>query len=60
MNNFFDWLRTYDTEISWFLAGFLISSGLASLGKNEWGNALFYFAVAGINIFLNIFLNKRS
>jgi hypothetical protein len=56
MNNFFDWLRTYDTEISWFLAGFLISSGLASLGKNEWGHALFYFAVAGINIFLN----KRS
>jgi hypothetical protein len=56
MNNFFNWLRAHDTEISWFLAGFLISSGIASLAKNELGPALFYFAIAGTNIFLN----KRS
>lgn len=49
MNSIRSWyLRNY-TEITWFLIGFLVMSGLSDLGQGDYTGAVISFGVAYIN-----------
>jgi uncharacterized membrane protein len=56
----FEFLKKYDLEITWFMVGFMIATGLNSLGKHDWGWAIFCFLVAGINIVLQNIKNDTA
>jgi hypothetical protein len=49
LDNFRLWyLRNY-TEITWFLIGFLVMSGLVDLGDGNYTGAVISFGIAYIN-----------
>ena len=56
MYKFLDWMRTYNAEITWFIIGVLVQSGLVKVAKGEWEWALVDFGIA----LLNFFLYKRG
>jgi len=47
--NFRNWYRANDIEITWFLIGFLTASGINSFGDQDYLNATFCFVVAFVN-----------
>ena len=51
--NFRQWYRRYYTEITWFLIGWLVMSGLVSLHNNDLEGAIISFALAAVNYFLS-------
>lgn len=53
MNKFRQWYMTYSIEITWFLIGFLVSSGLYALGKGQYFLAALDFGLAYVNYILN-------
>lgn len=55
MNKFRNWYMTYSNEITWFLIGLLVSSGIDSLVHGNYGNAALGFGIA----YANYILNKR-
>ena len=52
MNKIIEWYRANYTEITWFLIGFLVMSGLTDLGQRDYFNAVVSFGLAGLNYFL--------
>lgn len=46
---FREWYIKHDLAITWFLIGVLTSTGLDSLARQEYGQALLAFAIAFIN-----------
>jgi hypothetical protein len=55
MNGFRNWYLNNITEITWFLIGLLVSGGIDSLAREQYGNAALSFGIA----YLNYILNKR-
>jgi hypothetical protein len=51
-DKFISWCRYYDPEITWFLVGFLTSSGISDLAKGELGSAGLSFGLALVNYLL--------
>ena len=49
------WFYSNHTEISWFLIGLLVSSGIDSLARGYWFNALMGFGL----VFLNYIFVRR-
>lgn len=49
MNKFVQWYNRNYTEITWFLIGFLVMSGVSDLGEANYTGALISFGVAGLN-----------
>ena len=47
--NFRNWYRTNNLEITWFLIGFLVASGVDSFGNQDYLNAAICFFVAWAN-----------
>lgn len=47
--NFRNWYKSNDQEITWFLIGFLMSSGINSVASHDYVNAVICFLVAGAN-----------
>jgi hypothetical protein len=47
------WLYTYHTEITWFLNGFLVCSGLDAFSNEEYLNGLMCFTIAFFNHKIN-------
>lgn len=43
------WIYTNHTEITWFLNGFLVCSGIEALGNEEYIHALLCFTMAFFN-----------
>jgi hypothetical protein len=52
MNRILDWMRHYNTEITWFIIGILLQSGLTNLAAGNWERALFEFSIAILNFLL--------
>lgn len=55
MDKFRQWYMTNSNEITWFLIGLLVSSGIDSLARGQYGNAALSFGIA----FVNYIFNKR-
>ena len=53
MNKFRAWYLKNQTEITWFLIGFLCYSGLISLGRGEYVDAVIVFGIAYINYYMH-------
>ena len=49
LDNFRRWYLLNYTEITWFLIGFLVMSGLTDLGTGNYTGAVISFAIAYIN-----------
>jgi hypothetical protein len=49
MNSFRSWYLNNQTEITWFLIGWLTLCGLEDLGKGDYTGAAISFVLAGIN-----------
>lgn len=47
--NFRNWYRTNDTEITWTLIGFLTASGINSIGHHDYVTGAFCFVIAFVN-----------
>jgi len=52
MDKFLNWMRNYNPEISWFIIGVLVQSGLTKLATREWEWALVDFGIALMNFLL--------
>jgi hypothetical protein len=48
----FEWLKEHETEVAWFLIGFLINDGLVKIGQGNLNAAGLDFVVAAINYFM--------
>jgi hypothetical protein len=53
LQQFRSWYLRNQTEITWFLIGFLCYSGLISLGRSDYVGAVIAFGVAYINYFFH-------
>lgn len=53
MNKFRQWYLTYSNEITWFIIGMCVTSGLESLARGQYDNAAMSFVLAGANYYLN-------
>ena len=53
MNKFRAWYLQNQTEITWFLIGFLCYSGLISLGQGNYVGAVIAFGIAYANYLLD-------
>ena len=53
MNSFRQWYLNNQTEITWFLIGFLVLAGLQDLNVGNYFGAVVSFALAWINYALN-------
>ena len=53
MNNFRRWYLTNQTEITWFLIGFLVLAGFQDLNAGNYIGAVLSFGLAYINYALN-------
>ena len=56
MNKFRQWYFRNNTEITWFLIGFLTMGGINALGKGNYVDALISFGIA----YINYWANKRN
>ena len=52
MNKFREWYLTNSVEITWFLIGLLVSSGIDLLTRGHYVNAAISFAIAYVNYLL--------
>lgn len=52
MNKFLSWYNRHYTEITWFLMGWLIMSGLVQLQRTDYIGALIDFVLAYFNYLL--------
>lgn len=55
MDKFRNWYLTNSTEITWFIIGICTFSGIESLAREQYANAVINFGLA----YLNYFMNKR-
>lgn len=53
MNNFKLWYLKNQTEITWFLIGWLVLSGFENLGQGNYTGAAISFGIAFLNYKLN-------
>jgi hypothetical protein len=56
MNKFKAWYLHNQTEITWFLIGWLVLAGIYDFGRGEYVGALVLWAIALVNY---IFVNKN-
>lgn len=52
MEAFRNWYIKYQDQISWFLIGFLVNSGLTALAEEHYLSALLSFGIAYLNYIL--------
>jgi hypothetical protein len=52
MNKFRQWYLLNQTEITWFLIGFLCYSGLISFGQGNYVGSVVAFGIAYINYYM--------
>lgn len=55
MNKFRQWYINNSNEITWFLIGLLVSSGIEQIIRSNYSGAAISFGIA----YLNYILNKR-
>jgi lysozyme family protein len=53
LQKFRQWYLKNQTEITWFLIGFLCYSGLISLGRGDYIGAAIVFGIAYINYYMH-------
>lgn len=53
MTKFRQWYLTNSNEITWFLIGLLVSTGIDSLVRGQYVNAALSFGIAYINYIFN-------
>ena len=53
MDKIVQWFRYYNQEITWFVIGFLVASGLYAMAHGNYITALIDFGLAYINYALN-------
>jgi len=53
MNKFRQWYMTYSNEITWFVIGMCVTSGIDSLAREQYGNAILSFFFAWVNFVMN-------
>ena len=53
MNAFRQWYLANSTEITWFIIGAMIMSGMIYFGQGMYINALISFAIAAANWYYN-------
>lgn len=53
MNKFRDWYMTNANEITWFIIGMCVTGGLDSLAREQYTSAMWSFALAGVNYYMN-------
>lgn len=53
MIKFRQWYMTYSNEITWFLIGLLVSSGVDALARHDYAGATISFVLAYVNYFFN-------
>ena len=53
LERFRHWYLDNATEITWFIIGAMIMSGLIYFGQGLWLNAIICFAIAGANWYFN-------
>jgi hypothetical protein len=53
MNQFKLWYLRYNTEITWFLIGFLIASAVNFFSRGEYSDMSFSLLLAYANYYLN-------
>jgi len=49
MDKFIEWCRYYNTEITWFIVGFLVYAGCDELSHGNTISALINFGLAFLN-----------
>lgn len=49
LQNFRRWFIENNLEITWFLIGLLVSSGIDQLARGHYGSAAFSFGIAYLN-----------
>lgn len=49
MNRFIQWYHTNYNQITWFLIGFLVMSGIVDFGEEDYTGAVISFGIAYIN-----------
>lgn len=47
------WWNQNHTEVTWFLIGYLVTSGFEAASHGNWTGALFAFGLAYVNYALN-------
>lgn len=55
MNKFRQWYMNNDIQITWFIIGMLVTGGIDSLVRGNYGSAAISFAIA----YLNYVVNRR-
>ena len=53
LNSFRQWYLENSTQITWFIIGAMIMSGLIYFGQGMYVNALISFAIAAANWYFN-------
>ena len=53
LNSFRQWYLANSTEITWFIIGAMIMSGMIYFGQGMYVNALISFAIAAANWYYN-------
>jgi hypothetical protein len=53
MNKFREWYLKNSTKITWFLIGMLTFTGLDSLARHDYFNAVLSFVIAYINYYFD-------
>ncbi len=53
LERFRNWYMDNTVEITWFIIGAMIMSGMIYFGQGQYVNALISFAIAGANWFFN-------
>jgi len=53
MNKFRDWYLDNANEITWFVIGMCVTSGIDSLSRGQYGSAVMSFVLAVVNYFMN-------
>lgn len=53
MSKFREWYLSNTTEITWFLIGMLVTGGIDSIARGNYGSAALCFGIAYLNYMLN-------
>ena len=51
MNKFFNWMKDYNTEITWFIIGMLFNSAVNHLARGLYDMAALDVIIAGVNYY---------
>jgi len=49
MDRFMKWFRTYNTEVTWFIIGMMLTNAIVHLANGQFGLAVVDLVLAGIN-----------